>query len=427
MAGPVLWLYRVLVHLALPLAAPVLWLKDRASGKSRPPLVARLGRELPEVAPGGLLIHAVSVGEVEVARRLLRELRRRAPDLPVTLTVTTATGLALARRTLAGLAVVHPSPLDLPGPVRRLLEAVHPRAVVLVETELWPELLHQCARRGVPVAVVNGRLSDRSFRRYRQVRPLLRPLLAPLHLVLARAEADAARFSELGVPRGRVRASGNLKYDLEPATEELPWQTSVRGWAGERPVLVAGSTMEGEEAAVLDAVDGLAGAWERLFLVLAPRHPERFDTVARLLESRGTAVVRRSDLPAARARVPDVLLLDTIGELGRAYAEARAAFVGGSLVPTGGHNPLEPAAWGVPVLTGPHVHNFREVYADLFAAGGAVEVRDAAGLTGALDAWLGDAEAAAAAGEAARAVMERSRGAAARAAEAVLRLAEAGP
>ncbi len=423
MAGPALWLYRVLVHLALPLAAPVLWLKDRASGKSRPPLAARLGRDLPSVAPGGLLVHAVSVGEVEVARRLVRELRGRAPGLPLTVTITTATGLALARRTLAGLATVHPSPLDLPGAVRRVLAAVRPRAVVLVETELWPELLHQCARGGIPVAVVNGRLSDRSYRGYRRFRALVRPLLAPIDLVLARTEADAARFVALGVPVERVRAAGNLKYDIEPSAEPLPWRETVEKWAGSRPVLVAGSTMEGEETLLLEAVERLPGSWSRLFLVLAPRHPERFDVVAELLDARGVALVRRSALPDAPGPAPDVLLLDTIGELGRAYAGARAAFLGGSLVPTGGHNPLEPAAWGVPVLTGPHVHNFRKVYAELAAVGGSLEVVDAAAMALALDGWLADPAAAAAAGRAAQAVVERSRGAAARAAAAILRLA----
>ncbi len=424
MARPALWLYRTAVHLALPVAAPLLWLRDRATGKSRPPLPARLGRGLPAVAPGGLWVQAVSVGEVEIARRVLAELERRAPELGVLLTATTATGLALARRTVGDRHPVHPCPLDLPGPVGRFLDAVRPSAVVLVETELWPELLHQAGRRGIPVAVANGRLSDRSYRRYRRVRALLAPLLEPVTAVLARSAADAARFAGLGIPAARIRVTGNVKYDLEPDPAPLPWAGRLVAWTAGRPVMVAGSTMEGEEETVLAALERL-DADTRPFLVLAPRHPERFEAVARLLRGRRVALARRTDLGAAPER-PDVLLLDTIGELARAYRLAAVAFVGGSLVPTGGHNPLEAAAWGVPVLTGPHVHNFREVYAELLAAGAVRVVSGAEELAAALAAWLDEPRAARAAGEAGRRVVEANRGAAGRTAEAVLRLARSG-
>ncbi len=265
---------------------------------------------------------------------------------------------------------------------------------------------------------MNGRLSEGSFARYRRVRPVLARLLEPLDRVLARSEADAARFVALGVPEPKVEVTGNVKYDLRPAGEPLAWAEAAIRLAAGRPVVVAGSTMEGEETTVLDALDG-RGA----FVVLAPRHPERFEAVARALDERGTSWVRRSLLDAGPAAA-DLLLLDTIGELGRAFQLARAAFIGGSLVPTGGHNPLEPAAWRVPVLTGPHVHNFDEVYADLLDAGGARVVHDADELGAAVGVWLADPDAARAAGEAAFAVLESNRGAAARSAEAVLALAD---
>ncbi len=406
----------------LPLVVPWLKLRQRVTGKQRPRFRSRLGRRLPELDPGGLWIQAVSVGEVELARRLLAELDRQAPQLPAFVTATTATGLALAVRTVGDRRPVFPCPLDLPGPVRRVFDASRPRLLVLVETELWPEMLHQAAVRSLPVAVVNARLSERSFAAYRRVRGPLRSLLAPIARVVARTEADAGRFAGLGIAAARIEVCGNIKYDLEPDRRPLPWSGRVREVAGERPIVVAGSTMDGEEAVVLDALDGVAASDGPPFLVLAPRHPERFDAVARLLAERGIAFGRRS----RRDQVPagaDAFLLDTIGELSRAYSLARLAVVGGSLVPTGGHNPLEPAAWGVPVLSGPHVHNFSEVYDEMTAAGGARLVADAAELRLAASRWLENPPAARAAGESGRAVVERNRGATERTVHSLLRLA----
>jgi len=420
MARAALWLYRALMTGALPLVAPALWVKDRAAGKSRPPWRSRLGRDLPPVEAGGVWIQAVSVGEVEVARRLVGELGSARPELPLFLTATTATGLALARRTVGREIPVHPCPVDLAGPVRRAFAHVRPRLLVLVETELWPETIHRASRLGIPVAVVNARLSERSFRRYRAVRGALRGLLEPVTRVLARSEADARRFAALGIAAERITVTGNVKYDLEADAAPLEWADRVGAWAGGGPVLVAGSTMEGEEKAVLDALARLPEG-RRPFPVLAPRHPERFGTVAGLLSARGLAVARRSDLDAAPPR-PDVLLLDTIGELGRAYRLAAAAFVGGSLAATGGHNPLEPAVWGVPVLTGPHVFNFREVYDEMIAAGAAVVVRDAASLAVALERWLERPEEARRAGAAGLAVVRANRGATARTVAGLLEL-----
>ena len=387
MASASLWIYRLLLGGLLPVALPAIKLRQWLAGKSRPRFRDRLGRSLPELPKGGVWIQAVSVGEVEVARGLVAELEKRAPGLPLFLTATTATGLDLARRTLGDRLTIFPCPIDLPGPVSRVFEAARPRLLVLVETELWPEMLHQAGLRAVPVAVVNARLSPGSFAGYRRVAGRLRTLLAPLALVLARTEADGKRFAGLNVPEERIVVSGNVKYDLDADPRVLDWEDEVRRTAGDRPVLIAGSTMEGEEAQVLDALAGLGVDGTMPFLIVAPRHPERFDTVAQLLADRGVVFSRRSSgdgiLPES-----DAFLIDTIGELGRAYRLATVAFVGGSLVQTGGHNPLEPAVWGVPVLSGPHVFNFGEVYDEMTDAGGARLVADSAELRVALAACL---------------------------------------
>ena len=409
-AHPGLWLYRLLVHLALPFAVPAIGLRDRLTGKQRPPLADRLMRRVRGAPADCLWIQAVSVGEVEVARRVIAELRRLAAVPPLLVTSTTATGLALARRTLAEHATVLPCPVDLPGPVTRLLDATSPCGLVLVETELWPEMLHQAGLRGVPVAVINARLSHASFGRYRRIGGMLAGMLSPVSLILARDTSDAEKFAALGIPEDRVRVTGNIKYDLEPDPTPLEWEPWVRDVAGDRPILVAGSTMEGEEALVMAAVRRMAAGGEAPFVILAPRHPERFDAVAATLEHDGFRVARRS-VREARPSEADLLLLDTIGELGRAYRLARGAFVGGSLVPTGGHNPLEPAVWGVPVVTGPHVFNFREVYAEMTAAGAAVVVDDAAGLAQEWARWLVEPDAARRAGARGRRVVEANRGA----------------
>lgn len=423
MAHPSLWLYRVLLHALLPAVLPAMAIRDRLVGKQRPGLGERMARHLPVMPVGGLWLQAVSVGEVELARRLVTELDRRVGSPPLVLTATTATGLALARRTLGSRLPVFACPVDLPRPVSRILNAARPRALVLIETELWPEMLHQAGRREVPVAVVNARLSESSFDRYRRLRWVLEPLLRPLQSVLARALSDAERFAALGVPEKRIQVLGNIKYDLEPDPAPLPWAAAVRQQAAGRPVVVAGSTMEDEEDLVLDALAELRSQGLATLTILAPRHPERFDLVARGLAGRGLTVARRSQL-ADNPGPLDVLLLDTIGELGRAYGLAQTAFIGGSLVATGGHNPLEPAVWGVPTVTGPHVFNFQEIYDELTAAGGAVIVADRDGLVRALGSWLRDPATAAMAGESGRNVVASNRGATSRTVDALLAMAD---
>jgi 3-deoxy-D-manno-octulosonic-acid transferase len=421
MASASLWIYRLLLGGLLPIALPAIKVRQWLSGKSRPRFRDRLSRSVPKLPKDGVWIQAVSVGEVELARGLVAELERRAPDLPLFLTATTATGLELARRTLADRMPVFPCPIDLPGPVSRVFDASKPRLLVLVETELWPEMLHQSAKRGVPVAVVNARLSPGSFVGYSRVAGRLRTLLEPIAIVLARTDADAQRFAGLNVPEERIFVSGNVKYDLEADQRPLEWEDDLRRVAGNRPIVIAGSTMDGEETQFLDALSAIGSDGARPFLILAPRHPERFDAVAQLLADRGLVFSRRSSDEILSSDT-DAFLIDTIGELARAYRLASVAFIGGSLVPTGGHNPLEPAVWGVPVLSGPHVFNFKEVYDEMTDAGGSRLVADGAELRAAIEAWLDDPSAARAAGVAGRDVVERNRGATARTVSALVDL-----
>jgi 3-deoxy-D-manno-octulosonic-acid transferase len=418
-ASSALLLYRAALRAALTLAAPWLLLADRRRRLERPPLSHRLGKGLPPLPQHGIWVQAVSVGEVAVARPLLAEIRRRHPEVPLILSSTTATGLALgASHQVAD--VVLPFPVDLPGPVRRCLDGARPRLVVLVETELWPELLAGCQSRGIPVAQVNARISDSSLRGYRAARWALRSLLRPISLVLAQGEEERRRLILLGIPAEKVHVTGNIKFDAAPAAPASPeLLLRLRDLAGARPVWVAGSTMHGEEQAVIGALLRVAEA-RRPFLLLAPRHPDRAGEVLKVAAAHGIPTVRRTALDEAAGSC-DVVVLDTVGELAALYQLADVAFVGGSLVRSGGHNPIEPARFGVPVITGPHLRNFALIYREFTAAGAAKVVRDETELTRELTAWLTDTAAARAAGEAGRQLLVRNAGATARSADALER------
>ena len=415
---PALLLYRGLVSAGLGLTAPWLWLRDRAVGKSRPPLSARLGRNLRHGPTDGLWVHAVSVGEVEVATRFATA-TAEALGISLTITATTATGLGLAEKRFEDARILA-SPIDLPGPVERTFVAVEPRLLAIVETELWPELLAAAGRHRVPTALVNARLSDKSFARYRRIRSLFEPLLEPLSLVLSRSEIDAQRFRAIGVPADRVHVVGDLKLDCSRDERPLEWEDSFARWSAGRFTLAAGSTLAGEEDLLLDAVCSLPAP---PMLLLAPRHPERFDEVAELVERRHLGLVRRSDWRTAESARPDVVLLDTIGELARAYRLTDAAFVGGSLVPTGGHNPIEPAIWNRPVLTGPHTFNFRAIFEELAKENASITVGDAPALASALALLASDPDERARLGSAGAAVVSRGRGASQRSVDALVALA----
>ena len=355
-----LLLYRALAALALTAYAPFAFLRSMTGRRRLGDVRGRLGFSAwPDLA-GGVWIHAVSVGEIGVARNLLAELRRRLPSgVRFGVSVSTAAGRELAERTLSPQAAVYAFPFDLSRPVEKALDATRPGIVVLTETELWPLFIESAARRGIPVALVNGRISERSFARYRLVRRFFARTLRKLSLAAMQSAEDARRLEALGAPPERVRTFGNLKYDLPPPSPFADAERLAAAAAG-RPVFVAGSTAVDEEKLVLDAWAPLS---PRPLLVLAPRRPERFDEIARLVESRGLKLLRRSTLdprPSTLDFRPDVYLLDSIGELAPAYRGATLAFAGGSLVPSGGQSPIEAWAAGVAVVAGPHMENFRE-------------------------------------------------------------------
>ncbi|HKD18015.1 MAG TPA: glycosyltransferase N-terminal domain-containing protein [Thermoanaerobaculia bacterium] len=415
-------LYRILAVAALLAYAPVAWLRSLRGRRRLGDVRGRLGRSAWPDLDGGIWIHAVSVGEVGVARNLVAAIRRSRPGTRIGVSTTTAAGRELAEKTLSRDAAVFAFPFDLAGPVERSLDQTRPGLVLLTETEIWPLFLERAARRGIPVALVNGRISERSFRRYRRVRGFMGRVLSRVALFAMQSPEDARRVVDLGGLPERVHVTGNVKYDL-PEPAPFPDAERLRSAAAGRPVVVAGSTAEGEDEIVLEA-------WSRLsprpLLLLAPRRPERFDEAARLAESRGLTVFRRSH-PASRvpdpARVSDVYILDTIGELASAYREAAVAFVGGSLAPRGGQNPIEAWAAGTLVVAGPHMENFREIAAAGEARGILVRVPDASGLADALAAALGDAGKTRDLGRRAADFVSESRGAAERTVDAALALA----
>jgi 3-deoxy-D-manno-octulosonic-acid transferase len=367
--------YNIALLAALVLGSPWWLWQIATTQKYREGIFERLGKVRFLKGQGGrplIWIHAVSVGEVLAVSRLVKALDTALPDYFVAVSTTTRTGQALARE-LFGSNRVFYCPLDLPWAVRAYLNALKPTLFVLAETEFWPNLLSGCFRRSIPVAVVNARISDRSWPRYRRLRGLWAPFLGQLSKILAQSELDAERLKAIGCLPERVSIAGNLKFDVRSASEaDATVQLRTRG--SDLRFIVAGSTLEGEEVALLEAWPRLLETDPQLALVLAPRHPERFEAVAALLEKLGVVWVKRSDWRTERQSkspmllVPgQIVLLDTIGELASVYSLAAVSFVGGSLIPAGGHNPLEPAQFGAPIVMGPHYANFRAITDDLLA------------------------------------------------------------
>jgi 3-deoxy-D-manno-octulosonic-acid transferase len=336
---------------------------------------------------------------------LVEGLRRRWPALPLVISTVTETGARVVRERFGGLARHRYLPLDFPGPARRVIASLQPAFFIGMETELWPNLLRALAARRVPTMIANGRLSDRSFRRYRLVRTAMRRVLGHVTVFAMQSDEDARRVIALGAPAERVVVTGNLKHEPlpDPAGVADLWHRLL-GLAPGRPVWIAGSTHRGEEEAVLETHRRVLAGLPGLGLVLAPRHPERVGEVMSLIAARGFTAIRRSELPRKRPAgdAGAIIVLDTVGELAQLYSIADVVFVGGSLIPLGGHNMLEPALRGKPVLYGPHTTNFREAAAILLAGGGGQVVRDAAELADALRALLDDPAGRARAGTAAR-------------------------
>ncbi len=408
--------YRFLGGAVLAAYAPIALLRSLTGRRRLGDVAGRLGRLPYPDLEGGIWVHAVSVGEVGVAVTLLTALAAKADGRRLGLSVTTAAGRELALRVVAPGVTVFAFPFDLAGPVERALSAVRPGLILLTETELWPLFLERASARGIPVALVNGRISERSYPRYRLLRRWFARALDRVSLFLMQSEEDARRLREIGAPLARIRTKGNVKYDLPlapPFGDAARLEKAARG----RPVLVAASTAEGEEEAILDAWRALS---PRPFLAIAPRRPERFDEVARRVEAAGIPLLRRS---AADVGGPaDVYLLDTIGELASLYSHAKLAFVGGSLVRKGGHNPIEAWAAGVPVVVGPNTDNFREITAKGKSLGILTSVAGTADLARTLAAELADLEVLERRGASARRFVSASRGAAEATAREVLAL-----
>jgi 3-deoxy-D-manno-octulosonic-acid transferase len=360
-------------------------------------------------------VHAVSVGEVLAARPLLAALRERYPRLKLFLSTTTLTGQQLARRHLSDVDAVFYFPFDWAFTARRTLNLVKPKLFVMMETEIWPNLLRECRRRGVRTALVNGRISYRSFPRYRLVRPFFRRVLRDIDRFCVQGDEAVRRLTELGADPARITVTGSLKFDsLEsPPTPGRGPERVLRFFrmSPNRPVLIAGSTLKGEEEAVIRAFNRLRITGQNALLVIAARHPERFADVERLCRQEGLSTVRRSELAIDSEPRVDAVVLDTIGELAQLYQIATAVFVGGSLVAAGGHNILEPAMFGKPIVFGPHMENFAEIAETFLANGAAVQVRSGRELDEVLMSLMNDPVRRARLGAAARALIDTNRGA----------------
>ena len=419
------FLYSVLLAGGMLLALPYWLVQMVRHGKYRKGFGERLGRvparlrlsstanSSPASIAALIWVHAVSVGEVQAVAALVDELRRRWPQHRIVVSTTTDTGQALARKRF-GEANVFYFPLDFAFAIRAYLRALRPQLIVVAETEFWPNFLRLAHAGGARVAVVNARVSDRSWPNYRRFRPALRRMLANVDLFLAQTEQDAARLRDIGAIDDRVRVTGNLKFDM-PASAGSPIAASLRqsiAQANAGPVLVCGSTVEGEEALLLKAFENILVRHPRALMLLAPRHPERFESVGILLRQMSVRFWRRSAWNGEPLS-GGVLLVDTIGELAALYALADVAFVGGSLVPRGGHNIIEPAQHGVAIIVGNHTENFRDIVG-LFQSRDAVRIVGLAELPLVLMELLANDAERQALGRRAAETMRSQRGAAAR-------------
>ncbi len=403
-------LYSLLLYLAMPFIVLRLLWHSRKVPAYRQRWNERFGYYR-ESAQGVIWLHAVSVGETEAALPLIKAIRRQHPDRSLLVTTTTPTGSARVRESL-GDGVHHVYlPYDLRGCAERFLTAFRPLLGIILETEIWPNLYYQCGQCAVPLIIVNARLSEKSARRYRKVKSLTASTLQQAALILAQTSADCERFISVGAEARRIKLTGNIKFDLR-LPEDLSEQAKLirRQIFLERPVWIAGSTHEGEEEAVLDVFAALRKHDSRLLLVLAPRHPERFGDVAWLCRRRGLSIVLRREEKCCNEATA-VFLLDTLGELRLFYAASDIAFVGGSLVPRGGHNVLEPASAGVPTLFGPHMFNFADISLRLLASDAAIQVTDHDDLADAVSKLLSNKALREGYGDKARRFVAQNRGA----------------
>ncbi|MDG0969283.1 MAG: lipid IV(A) 3-deoxy-D-manno-octulosonic acid transferase [Porticoccaceae bacterium] len=357
-------------------------------------------------------VHAVSVGETLAAVPLINNLKHSYPGHRILITCMTPTGSDQVRRIFSNTVDHCYVPYDIPDAVTRFLKRIRPQILVIMETELWPNTIAACRARGIPVVLANGRLSEKSFQAYRRVKYLVHPMMNQISFVVAQYKQDADRFLKLGVAESALSISGNIKFDLtldestRMRAEEL--STVWRG-VNQRPILLAASTHKGEDQIILTAFQKIKDVFESALLVIVPRHPERFDEVAALCNDTNLTLVRRSQ--GTSVTDADILLGDTMGELMLFFGACDVTFVGGSLVPTGGHNIIEPAAWGVPILTGPHLFNFAQASALLIKSGGLMVCDDSNSLARQFTRLLQDHTSRRYASDAARRVAESNRGA----------------
>jgi len=403
--------YTLLYSLLLPVVfARLLW-RARKAPLYRKRWGERLGFFKAPLQTNGLWLHSVSVGETIAAAPLIKQIQQAYPDLPITITTMTPTGSERVKA-LFGDSVFHVYvPYDTPAAVRRFLKKVRPRLALIMETELWPNLIDQCSRQQIPVLIANARLSARSARGYGRFPKLTRPMLQQISCIAAQAEADGQRFVELGLQAEKLQVTGSVKFDIQVPPELLVAAPQLRTqWGDERPVWIAASTHLGEDEPLLKTFKMLLQHSAQVLLVLVPRHPERFADVAQLCRDQGFDIaVRSQQQPVTSAT--QILLADTMGELMLLYAAADIAFVGGSLVATGGHNFLEPAALGVPVIAGPHVFNFTDISRLLIAAGGMCQIDTAEQLAEQLKCLIEQPDQRRIMGESARAVVQNNGGA----------------
>ena len=409
-------LYTVIVYLAAPIALAANWLRSRRDASYGERLGERWGLTQARFDRSPLWLHAVSVGEVQASAVLVRALRERHPDRPIVVTTGTPTG-AQRVKSLFGDSVRHIYlPYDMPDAVRRFLDRVRPALGIVMETEIWPNLFRECRRRNVPLLLASARLSEKSVRRYRRFQGLTRDALERVRIA-AQSELDAQRFREIGA--ARVEVVGNLKFDIDVREDMVAAGLSLReAQFGTRAVWIAASTHEGEEEQALVAHEIVRRQLSNALLLLVPRHPQRFASVAALLTERGVAYVSRSRGQAV-TDTTEVLLVDTMGELLMLYAAADAAFVAGSLAPIGGHSLLEPAAMECPILVGPHNFNAPDIAQRFVSSGAAIQVEDAEALGNEIVRLMNDPDERRRMTLGAREILEKNRGALARLVETV--------
>ena len=402
------FIYSLLIRLALPFILVRLWWQGRKAPALRQDWQHRLGL-VPQLHGPVIWVHAVSVGETIAAGPMVRRLLARNLGATILMTAMTDTGLAQARKMFGDRIAYAYAPYDTPGGIRRFLNRVNPRILVIMETEIWPNIIRQCRSRRVPVFLINARMSERSARGYERVRGVAAPIIKSISWVAAQAEKDAERFRRIGVAPGNVEVTGSVKFDVDIPDDVRAASVSFRKSLGERPVWIAGSTHTGEDEQLLAAHRQILVQHADALLIIVPRHPERFDSVAEMAQGEGFSVVRRST--GASPAGAEVYLGDTMGELMMLYGASDIAFVGGSLIERGGHNPLEPAVWGIPVFSGPHVFNFETIFQRLQDDGGVHLVQGSDDLAKAVSRLMADSDARLACGAKALAVVNRNRGA----------------